>query len=49
MASTKLARGTFSGESASGWQTVRFATPYAIAADHYQEFRARYLAASTIR
>jgi hypothetical protein len=30
---TLLAQGTFSGESASGWQTLTFATPVAIDAD----------------
>jgi hypothetical protein len=30
---TRLAQATFSGESATGWQTVRFATPVAIVAN----------------
>jgi hypothetical protein len=37
-----LAQGTFSGESASGWQTVPFATPVTIAAD--TTYVASYLA-----
>jgi hypothetical protein len=30
---TKLATGTFNGETATGWQTLQFATPIAIAAN----------------
>lgn len=30
---TQLANGTFSGETASGWQEMRFATPVAVSAD----------------
>jgi hypothetical protein len=37
-----LAQGTFTGESASGWQTVRFATPVTIAAN--TTYVASYLA-----
>ena len=32
-AGTQLATGTFSGESSSGWQTLTFATPVAVAAN----------------
>ena len=32
---TNLATATFSGESASGWQQVNFATPVAITANHF--------------
>jgi hypothetical protein len=41
-AGTLLGQGTFSGESASGWQTVTFSTPVAISAD--TTYVAAYLA-----